>query len=189
MHVGGLKRLLAVARGFAPGRKLVILGSASLLPKHPELGDPGQPLATSLDADFVIQGIEDELAVALIDAVGVRSTFSRFTGFHADILRPDITELFPPGWEERLEPMPGFEGVFCLDPGDLAVAKLHAGRPKDIDLLAHLLREGILDASTVRARLDATPLREKDVVKLHATWRTVLAAAAVPRDGGRRPPE
>ncbi len=179
MHVRELSRLLDVARSFAPGHRIVIFGSASLLPKYPHLGEPGQPLSPSLDADFVIYGIADELALALIDAVGARSTFSKIAGFHADILRPDITELFPPGWEERLEPMTGFDGVFFLESADLAVAKLHAGRPKDIEILAHLLREELLDAAVVRSRLDATPLREKDIVKLHVNWRKVLAAAGM----------
>jgi hypothetical protein len=174
MHAGELKRLLEIARSFAPGHRIVIFGSASLLPKYPHLGEPGQPLSPSLDADFVIYGIDDDLALALIDAVGARSTFSRVAGFHADILRLDIAELFPPGWEERLEPMPGFDGVFFLEVADLAVAKLHAGRPKDVDVLVHLLKEGLLDADVVKARLDATPLREKDIVKLYAVWERVL---------------
>ena len=70
--------------------------------------------------------------------------------------------------------MPGFDGVFFLEVADLAVAKLHAGRPKDVDVLVHLLKEGLLDADVVKARLDATPLREKDIVKLYAVWERVL---------------
>jgi hypothetical protein len=167
MHAGELRRLLEIARSFAPGHRIVIFGSASLLPKYPHPGEPGQVLSPSLDADFVIYGIADDLAVALIDAVGVRSSFSRVAGFHADILRPDITELFPPG----------FDGVFFLEMADLAVAKLHAGRPKDVEVLVHLLKEGLLDAQVVRARLDATPLREKDIVKLYAVWERVLLLA------------
>jgi hypothetical protein len=40
-----------------------------------------------------------------------------------------------------------------------------------------LLQEGLLDAKVVRARLDATPLREKDIVKLCAVWERVLQLA------------
>lgn len=177
MHAGELRRLLEIIRSFAPGHRIVIFGSASLLPKYPHLGEPGQPLSPSLDADFVIYGIADDLALVLIDAVGARSTFSRVAGFHADILRPDITDLFPPGWDGRLERMPEFDGVFSLEAADLAVAKLHAGRPKDVEVLAHLLKEGLLDAKVVRARLDATPLREKDTVRLYAVWERVLRLA------------
>ena len=68
MHAGELRRLLEIARSFAPGHRIVIFGSASLLRKYPHLGEPGQPLSPSLDADFVIYGIADDLAVALIDA-------------------------------------------------------------------------------------------------------------------------
>ena len=39
------------------------------------------------------------------------------------------------------------------------------------------LQEGLLDAKVVRGRLDATPLREKDIVKLYAVWALVLQLA------------
>lgn len=179
MNRASLEELLRIAHELADLDRICVIGSASLLAKNPLLGELGQPLATSLDADFVLIPEDADKARVLLDALGRGRPFSNERGFHADILRPDITGLFPPGWEDRLEPMPGFDGVFCLDATDLAVAKLHAGRPKDIDLLAHLLREGILEAATVGARLDSTPLREKDVVRLYAVWRSVLNAAGM----------
>lgn len=134
-------------------------------------------MAASLDADFVLLPEDSAKAGVLLATLGRGRPFANECGFHADILRPDITELFPPGWKERLEPVPEFEGVYFLEAADLAVAKLHAGRPKDVHLLAHLIRERMLDSATVRARLDATPLREKDVVKLYAVWKQVLQLA------------
>ena len=177
MNRASLEELLRAAAELVEFERICIIGSASLLVDHPWLGEQGQPLAASLDADFVLLPEDTEKAGILLARLGRGRPFASEKGYHADILRPDITELFPPGWEERLEPMPGFEGVFFLEAADLAVAKLHAGRPKDVEVLVHLLQEGLLDAKVVRGRLDATPLREKDIVKLYAVWARVLQLA------------
>lgn len=177
MNRASLEELLRKASSLVEFERVCVIGSASLLVKHPQLGEEGRPLAASLDADFVLLPEDKAKAGLLLATLGRGRPFATERGFHADILRPDITELFPPGWEERLEPMPEFEGVYFLEVADLAVAKLHAGRPKDVELLVHLLRESMLDAAVVRARLDATPLREKDVVKLYAVWGRVLKRA------------
>jgi hypothetical protein len=177
MNRASLEELLRAAAELVEFERICIIGSASLLVDHPWLGEQGQPLAASLDADFVLLPEDAEKAGILLARLGRGRPFASEKGYHADILRPDITELFPPGWEERLEPMPGFEGVFFLEAADLAVAKLHAGRPKDVEVLVHLLQEGLLDAKVVRGRLDATPLREKDIVKLYAVWARVLQLA------------
>ena len=179
MNRASLEELLRAAADLVEFERVCIIGSASLLVEYPWLGERGQPLAASLDADFVLLPEDSNKARILLERIGRGRPFASEKGFHADILRPDITELFPPGWEERLEPMPGFDGVFFLETADLAVAKLHAGRPKDIEILAHLLREQLLDAAVVRSRLDSTPLRGKDIVKLHMNWRKVLTAAGM----------
>lgn len=67
--------------------------------------------------------------------------------------------------------------MFFLDPYDMAVCKLRAGRPKDIALLAHLLKAGLIDGAELKARLDATPMREAMVVISHQCLRQVLALA------------
>ena len=94
MHAGELRRLLEIARSFAPGHRIAIFGSASLLPKYPHLGEPGQVLSPSLDADFVIYGIADDLAVALIDAVELLS---------------GILQRVDPKHEGKVAPEVGFE--------------------------------------------------------------------------------
>ncbi len=79
----------------------------------------------------------------------------------------------PPGWEDRLVPLADCAGVFCLEPHDYAVAKLRAGRPKDLALLTALLATGRLAAGTVRERLDRTQMPEAAVAaKLPAPGRS-----------------
>jgi hypothetical protein len=47
---------------------------------------------------------------------------------------------------------------WCLEPHDLAVSKLIAGREKDIDFLDTLIRARMVSLDTIRQRLTATPL-------------------------------
>ena len=47
---------------------------------------------------------------------------------------------------------------WCLDPHDLAVAKLVAGREKDGRFVAAAARHGLLDRTTLLARLEEAPV-------------------------------
>ncbi len=73
------------------------------------------------------------------------------------------TSILPAGWRERLvvvsneftrNPRSGgqYAGL-CLDPADLCVAKLCAGREKDRAFVAALFRAGLVDRERVRTRL------------------------------------
>ncbi len=103
----------------------------------------------------------------LDEAIGQDRKFHARFGYYADFLRPGITDQLPPGWEERLAPH------------DLVVAKLHAGRPKDIDLLAALLNAGLLDEETIRKRLGAMVMQEKLIIFTHQNLDRVLEKAHV----------
>ena len=118
MRLRSLTRLLAVARAVAEPRRIVIIGSASLLPAHPELGDTGQPLDASYDADFLLEPMDEELAAILGEAIGQQSLFTKRHGYYADILRPIMAETLPAGWESRLHLVSGYDNVFALDPYD-----------------------------------------------------------------------
>jgi hypothetical protein len=68
--------------------------------------------------------------------------------------------VLPAGWSGRTVVVDnantnGFRGL-CLEPADLAVSKLAADRPKDLDYVRVLLREGIVAPDVLRARIDAT---------------------------------
>jgi hypothetical protein len=46
----------------------------------------------------------------------------------------------------------------CLEVNDLAVAKLAAGREKDLDFIGGLLRHKLVDVDLIKSRLIQTPL-------------------------------
>jgi hypothetical protein len=178
MRLRSLTRLLEIANALATPRRIVIIGSASLLPAHPELGEPGQALDASYDADLLLEPVDEELAAILGEAIGQQSLFTKRNGYYADILRPTIAETLPAGWETRLHPVAGYETVFALDPYDLAIVKLMVGRQKDLDLLRAMLRLNIVEPERLRQHYQQTPLGEREAVTAGRNLTLVL------REGG-----
>jgi hypothetical protein len=144
--------------------RVVIFGSASLLGKHPELGEQeDSPLLATYDADLIPFPFEEEIGLMLDEAFGEDRVFHQRFGYHADIVRPKVTETFPLGWEDRLSALPGVEGAFCLDPHDMAAAKCLIGRDKDRVQLKFLIGAGIIDPGLLRNRLADLHLPEATV--------------------------
>ncbi len=162
MRLPFLNHLLESVSALARPRRIVVLGSSSLLPGHPALGDPGQALELSTDADLLLEPVDQALADMLKEAVGEDSLFSQRHGYYADILRPAIAETLPAGWQSRLHPVAGYVNVFALDPYDLAVVKLMVGREKDLDLLRAMLRLNIVEPLRLRQHYQQTPLGERE---------------------------
>ena len=162
MRLPFLKHLLDSVLVLSRPQRVVVVGSSSLLPMHPGLGDSGQPLELSLDGDFLIDPVDQMIADMLMDAIGSESVFEQRHGYYADILRPEMTETLPAGWATRLHPVAGYDNVFALDAYDLAVVKLMVGRAKDLELLRALLRLGIIEPARLQQHYQVTPLDERD---------------------------
>ena len=164
MRLRSLKQLLSIVESVAQPDRIVIIGSASLLPGNPTLGESGQPLEASYDADLLLSPIDEELAAILGEAVGQQSLFTKRNGYYADILRPVIAEALPAGWETRLHPVAGYTNVFALDVYDLALVKLMVGREKDLNLLRALFRLGIIEPAHLREHYRRCPLGEREAM-------------------------
>jgi hypothetical protein len=93
VRLQSLVHLARIAAAIAPGRRIVILGSSSLLASFPHLGEANEPLDTSYD--LLIEGVDDELAAVLQESIGEGSLFDTQKGYHADTLRPVVAETFP----------------------------------------------------------------------------------------------
>ncbi len=179
MRLQFLTHLLESVEALAQPQRIVVLGSSSLLPEHPQLGNAGQPLELSLDADLLVEPIDESLAGVLKEAVGHESTFEQRQGYYADILRPVIAEALPAGWETRLHPVAGFDNVFALDLYDLALVKLMVGRTKDLDLLRALLKLGILEPARLREHYQQTPLGEREAADVGRNLSVLLQERGV----------
>ncbi len=178
MRIQALKHLATVALAICGHRRIIVFGSASLFGTFPDADERHELLRTSQDADFIIDPFDERTGITLCDAIGSDAEFASQFGYHADIVRPFATENFPPGWEGRLVSLEGMANVFCLNPHDMAVAKLFAGRPKDIELLTELAVTGRLDLERVGELLCETPMVEAMIVKTHQRLRQVAQQAA-----------
>ena len=174
MRLEALKHVARVALDMiGPESRLIVVGSSSLLGTFPDLGDETGLIGVSYDADVVPEPFSETIGIMLHEALGEDRRFHQIHGYCLDVLRPEIGEQFPPGWEDRLVSLPDLPRVKCLDPHDLGVAKCRTGREKDLSLLSLLARQGKLDLDTVEERLRATPMVEAQIVKAFCNLKQV----------------
>lgn len=140
--------------------ELVIMGSQSILAAYSPAALDRRLL---FSAEVDVMPVADDpaeierLADYLHGALGQDSLFQATHGFHVDGISID-TSVLPSGWVRRLipavDPSSGATG-WCLDPHDLAVAKMIAGRPKDLDFVRILIEERLIDPLVVRDGLSS----------------------------------
>lgn len=174
MRLCSLTDLVTMTAKLSGCEKIVVLGASSLLGHFPTLGESGGPLVTTFDADLLLTPINETLARSLGKQIGENTEFHQQHGYHADIVHPDITRTLPPGWEERLVLLAGFDTVFCLDPYDLAAVKITVGREKDLALVKALLRLGKIAPEILRARLHTMPHGERELFQAGRNLAVVL---------------
>jgi hypothetical protein len=138
MHLSALKHLAETVHALTRCERVLVLGAASLLPVFPELGTNGGSLEFSYDADFLITPSDEKMAAMVHEAVGEGSLFAEKNGYFADLLPPEIAEMLPEGWEDRLCKVDAPFQLYSLHPLDLAVVKLQVGREKDLVLVSQL---------------------------------------------------
>lgn len=126
MRLRSLKHMAMAALHLTRSERIIVVGSASLMATFGEMGEPGQLLENTLDADLVLDPDDQELVNLVHDAMGPKEPFYDRFGYHVDVLRAEFGDSLPPGWKDRLVPLADCPGVVCLEPHDLAVAKLFA---------------------------------------------------------------
>ena len=174
MRLPVLIHLVQAAQTLSRCQRVCVLGSSSLLASFPELGEPGAPLEFSYAADLLLDPGDEQIAAMLHEAIGEGSLFAEREGYHADIVRPQIRDTLPTGWDERLVPLPSVATASALAPADLVVVKLRLGRPKDLELCRHLFLQKLMNPPDVKARLEATPLPEPEIVPVYRRFREVI---------------
>jgi hypothetical protein len=142
MRRSELEHLLRAAGAIAAESEIVVIGSQAILGTH---AHPPAELVVSMEAD--LYPLHSPAKADLIDgSIGELSPFHETFGFYAHGVGPETARLAA-GWQQRLVPLHnentgGITGL-CLSVPDLAVSKLAAGRPKDLDYVAQLLSHGL----------------------------------------------
>lgn len=152
-----LEHVIRAAAANADTDQVVIIGSQSLLGSHPDVTHPD--LTASMEAD-VFPLPDPSLAILIDGAIGERSIFHETFGYYAHGVGIE-TAVLPAGWRERLVPVKntntrGNTG-WCLEPHDLAISKLVAGREKDLSFLKAMKELNLIDPELLKLRLSQTP--------------------------------
>jgi hypothetical protein len=156
------------AAGSIAGDDVVIIGSQALLGAFP---DAPSELLLSMEADMY--PMNDPGASDVIDdAIGDGSQFHATFGVYAHGVGPE-TAVAPSGWQERLIRVDAPPAVasrparsgWCLEPHDLMLAKLAAGRERDWDFVEAAVRHGLVHVRILRERLELMPDSHRDLVR------------------------
>jgi hypothetical protein len=144
-----LEHIIRAAGSIANSQALVIIGSQAILGSFP---NPPPELTNSQDADTYPE--DDPSKADLIDgSIGEKSAFHETFGYYyAHGVGPD-TAVLPRNWRSRVARVQnqntnGISGL-CISPADLAISKLVAGREKDMEFVAAMLRHRLVSADQI----------------------------------------
>ncbi len=176
MNRAELEHILRACKGTTGESEFIVIGSQSILGRHP---DAPRVLRKSMELD-VYPKLRPDLSPHLAGNLGEMSLFHQTHGIWVDGVEPETATL-PAGWEERLVRVcnenPGGATGWCLDPHDLAYAKLAARREKDVAFVANLLRHKLVRPSRV-GELIASANDAGLRAKLAGAWSICRARAA-----------
>ena len=159
MNRAELNKAIIYATEIVRQDEVYIIGSQSILGSFDEEELPAD-VTLSNEVDIApVADDPDETAATLLDGqIGELSEFHAENGFYIQGVGKRTANL-PQGWKARLVPVrpPGHPKSvgLCLEPHDLCAAKLLANREKDRAFVTSLLEAGLVNAKTIRARIDA----------------------------------
>ncbi len=152
-----LEHLIRAASTIADDPDIVVIGSQAILGQYP---DAPAEFLVSKEADLFPRH-HPERAELIDGSIGEGSPFEKTYGYYANGVGPE-TAVLPEGWQERLIVIsnPNTLSVrgWCLEVHDLAIAKLVAGKEKDLDFVEGLQRHDMGRVEVLLERLALTKL-------------------------------
>lgn len=164
---------------------IVIIGSQSILGSYENTDLPAQA-TLSIEADVAFRNDPDGAKADEVDgSIGELSMFHETHGYYAQGVTLETARL-PAGWQDRLIHLDRTDtkdgDAYCLESHDLVVAKLVAGREKDIGFAISLLAARIVDADTLRTRAGELHVPVERARVLDRITRCEMQAAEPPAD-------
>lgn len=154
-----LEHIIRASGAIAEDDEIVIIGSQAILGQFP---DAPVQLLVSMEADIYPKS--DPRKADLVDgAIGEGSSFHEVHGYYAQGVG-EKTATLPKDWQSRLiavnnENTNGITG-YCLEVHDLAISKMIAMRPKDVEFVQELVRHDMIKKKTMLHRLKQTDIED-----------------------------
>jgi Nucleotidyltransferase of unknown function (DUF6036) len=148
--------------------EIVVVGSQAILGQYPQAPDS---LLVSIEADLYPRS-DPRRADEIDAALGDGSRFHETYGYYAHGVGPE-TPVAPAGWQERLVrlelpailPREGTVVAWCLEAHDLVLAKLAAGRERDLGFAAEAIRAGLVDSTQLRLGVELMPETHRELTR------------------------
>ena len=154
-----LEHLIRASGEISGDDEIIIIGSQAILGQFP---NAPVRLLSSMEADIYPKN-HPKKAAEVDGAIGEGSSFHELHGYYAQGVGRE-TAVLPANWERRLVAVKNdnTNGVtgYCLDVHDLAISKMIAMRPKDLEFVQELVRHNMIDNTTMLHRLKQTSLKE-----------------------------
>ncbi|MFJ3317184.1 DUF6036 family nucleotidyltransferase [Herbaspirillum huttiense] len=154
-----LEHLLRASGAIIGETQFFVIGSQSVLGKYP---NAPQELLWSMEVDLFAKNHPEK--TDNLNVIGELSPFHDSHGYYADPV-DEKTATLPKGWKGRLINVKSVDtgGVtgLCLDPHDLFVSKVAAGREKDIEFVKVMIEHDMVQKERV-LQLAATVANPKD---------------------------
>lgn len=167
MKKSQLEHLIRASSTIMGEKEFIVIGSQSLHGKYPDLADD---ILLSVEADIYAK--KNLINSDYLNTIGQDSPFHEQFGYYADPA-DDKTAVLPKDWKNRLVHLkmasedPALK-AYCLDPSDLVVAKLAAGREKDTIFIQALLEKGLVKPEIIRLRIAQTKVAAERLAAMNA---------------------
>lgn len=161
MRRDDLAHIIRAASGVTDDGKILVIGSQAILASYPDTELPLEA-TVSIEADIAFLDDKGEEKADQVDgAIGEVSRFHSEFGYYGQGVGLSTARL-PKGWEDRVVPFEwgdtGGAKAVCLEPHDLVLAKLVAGREKDLEFAESLIARGLIDLEVLLERVDDLPV-------------------------------
>ena len=149
MNIEQLHHLLRASAKIVDDDQFIVIGSQSILGKYPNA--PGE-LLWSTEADLIAKNKPKQ--TDKLDSIGELSQFHQTHGIYADPVSEN-TAVLAKGWKGRLVNVVAYGAAgqmvtgLCLDPHDLFVSKVAAGREKDMEFVRTMIEHRMVDRDRV----------------------------------------
>lgn len=178
MNRAALEHVIRAAATVAGESEIVVIGSQAVLGQFPDAPDA---LLFSQEAD-VYPRERPENAVEIDGAMGDGSQFHETFGYYAHGVGPETAKA-PAGWQDRLVPvrvplLVGREAQatgWCMEVHDLVLAKLAAGRERDMEFAEEAIRSHIVRPQELLRRVPDLPLDDRHRAYVRSLLQSVIA--------------
>jgi hypothetical protein len=151
-----------------------IVGSAAILAALPD--PPAGSLTATRDVDVIPPDDDEQLADRSSFVLGEASDFDIEHGYYAQGVSLRTPAFAPADWQARAIPVRVAEYTgWCMEPHDLVLSKLGAGRDKDLEFARDAAKLGLVQRGVLLARLTSVTCtddhRSQITARVHALFR------------------